>query len=482
MKTRKMILMLERKAASDMSAVELSRIPPWQGILLCQRPCLIGACCVVLSLAFAGSVSHGQLIGLQEPPVANEDVQVFKVSGLPLTFHYPATWSKPQEGKTVVISGPKGYRDIPLEVKVCPVPKADHPDSSAWKQVIRAQDQLTRQDGLLLAMSERALGEQQVPYVLVGFPMGKKAEGLPVLNVLQFVVDHDETYYWICFSGPSDVWESNSTVLKGIFESVRFSDNNSTESNMPRSSTAAANTSWTAERVRKAREKAATMAAVPEDVPHGWSKSRVDPQKLVTLFPPIQLKAEYRLRAFQYSDELGNGNGFVWAMPANAEFPEPDDCPVVVTHFLKPPKPPTALDDFMEAIKGDDSPNSYLAASLLARELREFGATWHGLDWTTHVVLDADPFMNPPAKQDSPLAPMDRPNGGADAFKWHEERPSNWKPHVEITADSVQVTFYTFSGLDKQAIYRHVDYFRPGSLRFTSLQKVVAESPGGFAF
>jgi len=45
----------------------------------------------------------------------------------------------------------------------------------------------------------------------------------------------------------------------------------------------------------------------------------------------------------------------------------------------------------MAAIEGDGSPESYIQASLLARELREFGVRWHGCDWSTQEILDKNP-------------------------------------------------------------------------------------------
>ena len=85
-------------------------------------------------------------------------------------------------------------------------------------------------------------------------------------------------------------------------------------------------------------------------------------------------------RFFQQKTDAG-------IVPVDAEFPDPDDSPVIEDHLFKAPKPWDALDDVMQAIEGDDSPASYFAASLLRRELREFGARWHGLDWAHTLCL-----------------------------------------------------------------------------------------------
>ena len=113
----------------------------------------------------------------------------------------------------------------------------------------------------------------------------------------------------------------------------------------------------------------------------GWYKSEADPNYILDCFPALHLKKGYILRAYQFSDGRGNGSGFVWAMPQAAPFPDYKDCPRLESHFLKPPKPPGALESVMEAIEGDGSPMSYLCASIFAREVKEFGAVWHGCSW-----------------------------------------------------------------------------------------------------
>jgi hypothetical protein len=234
-------------------------------------------------------------------------------------------------------------------------------------------------------------------------------------------------------------------------------------------------------RIKELRRKA-TELSQPVDGrkdPPGWSKSRVDPAKLVEIFKPLRLRKGYVLRAYIFREE-GNGSGVVWAMPEDAEFPAPEDCPALENHMLKAPKPSEALDDVMEAIEGDGSPESYLAASLLRRELREFGAMWHGCNWSTHVVLDQDPWKaGPPREEDSPL---DRPTSDPREWKWPEPKPTQWSPRVQVEKDRVTVTFHTYSGLGKESIFRHTDTYRPGKYRPKMAQKLIGEGPAGFAF
>jgi hypothetical protein len=83
----------------------------------------------------------------------------------------------------------------------------------------------------------------------------------------------------------------------------------------------------------------------------GKTKANCDPMKVLAVCKPLYVKEGFVLRAYQFR-EGGNGNGFVWAMPVEAEFPEPQECPRLQGVFLEPPKPPAALGDFMDAVDG----------------------------------------------------------------------------------------------------------------------------------
>jgi hypothetical protein len=233
---------------------------------------------------------------------------------------------------------------------------------------------------------------------------------------------------------------------------------------------------FSAAKIRKLRETAVAAVQVPQETAEGWSKSSIDPAKLLTPFAPLHLRKGYSLRAYQFKED-GNGNAVVWAMPANADFPDPKDCPTLENHLLKAPKPAEALDDAMEAVEGDGTPWSCLAASLLRRELSDFGAMWHGSNWGMHFVLDEDPWMADAPDSNTP--PLESPNGPASEWKWLEDAPKDWRPRVDVYADRVTVTFYTYCGLERQRLYRHVDTYRSGKLRAKTVEKVIAEGPDG---
>ena len=211
---------------------------------------------------------------------------------------------------------------------------------------------------------------------------------------------------------------------------------------------------------------AATLAKPSRDTPTGWSKSTVDPMAVLAVFESLWIKDGFVLRAYQYSDT--DGHGIVLAMPADAEFPEPNPRP--------PLNPLDTLDDVMEAIDGDHSPQSYLCTSLLCRELREFGAIWHRCDWGTHTILGENPFKT--KKRVLGETHSCDPRG----WKWHEPEPTEWRPLVTEEKNDFSVTFFTYSGLGQNTVYRHEDTFRRGSYCFTSSRKTIATGGGGYIF
>src|SRR5215469_7088273 len=129
------------------------------------------------------------------------------------------------------------------------------------------------------------------------------------------------------------------------------------------------------------------------EVPEGWSFSRADPMQMLLVAKSLRMRPGYILRAYQFR-QGGNGNGFVYAVPEGSPFPEPGDCQARnASHFLTPPVPPGALPEFAEALEGDNSPWSFVEASILVRELHELGALWHGVAWGTHTILGENPLV-----------------------------------------------------------------------------------------
>jgi len=240
--------------------------------------------------------------------------------------------------------------------------------------------------------------------------------------------------------------------------------------------------------IRRWRRNANQLSRLPNTTPEGWSKSPIDPADLLTVFPRLRLREGYLLRAYVFKQD-GNSNGFVWALPHDSAFPEPDECPRLESHFLKPPKPFDALDDTMEAIVGDDTVASYFQASLLRRELKEFGTGWHGIRWGMNMIFDDDPWK---PRADLPEDSLARfPTSDPADWKWLEAKPDSWVPEGRMDVKQTTITFYSYTPLaadapgdeiEKERIYRHTETYRRGKYRPLIIEKKIAEGPDAIAF
>ena len=61
---------------------------------------------------------------------------------------------------------------------------------------------------------------------------------------------------------------------------------------------------------------------------NGWFASAYDANNLIRVFDTLWLKAEFALHAYEFR-EGDNGNGIIWAVPANAPLLAPGECPRV---------------------------------------------------------------------------------------------------------------------------------------------------------
>lgn len=225
--------------------------------------------------------------------------------------------------------------------------------------------------------------------------------------------------------------------------------------------------------IRERRNQVASwwMKRLAIDGPAGWSKCELDPMILLGFFYPLRISRGFVLRAYQYRNSAA-GYGVVWALPVDADFPEPtslspDD----------PPKPEGALEDPMEVVYGDGSPWSYLSASLLARELEDFAGFGSGLTWSTHLVLDGDPWKKN-NKFAHALAGLGFSNKSPD-WQWVSARPRDWRPAVINDDGTTHVRFYTFTGFGQQQINYFEDRYQSDSLVFQRSKRLIAAGPPG---
>lgn len=235
--------------------------------------------------------------------------------------------------------------------------------------------------------------------------------------------------------------------------------------------------SFPMEKIEELFAREAKVKKLPRMFPEGWTKGELDMRLIVDAFAPLRLKKGYTLRTYHLGSRDASW-GFVWAMPENLPYPSPGEAPIWKGHPMEPPRPAGVLDDPMDAIEGDGTPWSYVCASILKRELAEFGARGSAVGWTYDRILDKNPWTSGLAKLYK--TPIQGPTGEPKDWSWLEREPRDWPPAVQVEPDKITVTFHTYSGLKNQAIYRNVDVYKPGTYRSTSDRRVVVQGPAGF--
>lgn len=195
-------------------------------------------------------------------------------------------------------------------------------------------------------------------------------------------------------------------------------------------------------------------------------RARYDPNRLLEAFPTLRLRPGYKLASYQHFDGA-NGNGFVFALPVGKQLPDPAHlltlCPDLpwtressagLNDAQALLKQVDATQEVLRFLQGDGSPLSFFEASILARELAELGAIWHGESWSTRTVLTGRTGF--------------ARGGGLDLGgpSWQcldpRHRPKLWSPVVTIPADPrspLSVRFYTYTGLGQQKIEANTDLY-----------------------
>ena len=73
-----------------------------------------------------------------------------------------------------------------------------------------------------------------------------------------------------------------------------------------------------------------------------------------------------------------------------------------------------------------------------------------------------------------------QPSWPLSEWYWTAGPPKAWSPRVEQGEGVTTVTFCTFSGLGQEAVYRHIDTYKPGSYRFETDKTQMATGPRGY--
>jgi hypothetical protein len=186
-----------------------------------------------------------------------------------------------------------------------------------------------------------------------------------------------------------------------------------------------------------------------------WFISTVDVSSVFARLPGLKLKPNYRLVTYLLRDVKG-GMGSTWAIPDHRS------ATVNLEEALKaaslrdnPPYPEGALLNIMAAIEGDRSPLSFMMASILQRELQEFGRCGADVDWGHHRFISTVPQQR--------------------QWHWRMAAPSDLEPKVRLLPDGqAAVEFFTCRVAPPVAIFRHVDHYPVGQYQAKSINQPVA--------
>lgn len=175
-----------------------------------------------------------------------------------------------------------------------------------------------------------------------------------------------------------------------------------------------------------------------------WFVSAANPGAALIKLPGLSLKPDIRLVGYLHRTS-NYGKGVVWAVPEAASTTAQleralEDNP---TDEQTPPHPQGALANFMQAIEGDRTPSSYLMASILRRELLEFGALGQSCNWSHHRLIASLPTQV--------------------NWQWRTEMPKDFTPKVGAMPNGkVVVEFFTCRVVPPIAIFRHLDQYPVG--------------------
>lgn len=185
------------------------------------------------------------------------------------------------------------------------------------------------------------------------------------------------------------------------------------------------------------------------DVEDGWSISNADINELLAHYPLLHLKTGYKAVGFQFR-EAESGNGLVLGLTSGQDSNE-------ILSGIEEEIKHNKSNHLMSYMEGDDSPFSYLSASVLYRELLEFGAFGHGVFWTDLNLLD-----NALSNENKDFISFLGEAFSLDLEKmvWYEPKPLDFTPKVEIGEKSITVTFYTYEGRSAKLLRSHRDTYQ----------------------
>lgn len=186
-----------------------------------------------------------------------------------------------------------------------------------------------------------------------------------------------------------------------------------------------------------------------------WFVSSIDPGAALLQLKGLRVKPGMRLVPYLVRTPRG-GVGHICAVPegsSTTQFLEsalPEG-----TEWHYPPFPEGSLNNTMLALEGDRSALSYVIASILRREMEEFGATGRDRQWSQHRIVSSLP------KQVQ--------------WRWKGKSPQNFSPKVKVMDDGqAAVEFFSCRTAKPFALFRHFDRYDGESYLATSKDDAIA--------
>lgn len=189
-----------------------------------------------------------------------------------------------------------------------------------------------------------------------------------------------------------------------------------------------------------------------------WIVSTVNPGAALVRLPGVSLKSDTRIVGYVYRAK-DDGVGAVWAVPDQLSTTFILENAIATSEASQQPQPEGALDHFMEAVRGDRTAASFMVASLLRRELEEFGAVGQRCHWSHHQLIDAVPLQT--------------------KWQWKHQQPTDMAPKVKIMPDGqAAIEFFTWRVTQPIALFRHVELY-PADTYVSRSQNQAIATPYG---
>ena len=189
-----------------------------------------------------------------------------------------------------------------------------------------------------------------------------------------------------------------------------------------------------------------------------WLLSAVNPAAALIKLPGLDLQPSWRLVSYLHRRKTG-GISLTWAVPETlgttaaleAAIPDSRDRRAV-------PRPDGVSDNFMDVIAGDRSNMSFLMASLLRREILDFGAIGADQKWHNHRLIAAVP----PKIQ----------------WQWRNQAPKDLSPKVQIRPEGIAVVeFFSCRVKPPVVICRHLDQYPADRYSAQCKEQAIAMAP-----